>query len=114
MGMTLPFVIGILFASGFYLLMSPYLLRIIFGFLILSQAANLTLFTVSGLSPGQVPIIPETAERLTASPEPLSQALILTAIVIGFAATAFLVVLARQGKIAMNTDQADQMRGAEQ
>lgn len=113
MGFALPAVIGILFATGFFLLMSVHLLRIIFGFLILSQAANLLLFSVGGLTAGKVPLIPDGAQTMPNSPEPLSQALILTAIVIGFAATAFLIVLAREGSIAMNTDQVDQMTEAE-
>lgn len=113
MEMILPLLIGVLFAAGFYLLMATHLLRIVFGFLILSQAANLLLFATGGLTLGEVPIVPENAEKLSSSPEPLSQALILTAIVIGFAATAFLVVLARQAAISMNTDQINEMKEAE-
>lgn len=113
MGFFLPATIGVLFACGFFLLMSPYFLRVIFGFLMISQAVNLLLFAVGGLTADSAPLIPENAGKLAGGLEPLSQALILTAIVIGFSATAFLVVLARQSAIAMDTDKSDDMREAE-
>jgi multicomponent Na+:H+ antiporter subunit C len=113
MSLLLALTIGVLFGCGLNLLMSFHLLRMIFGFLILSQAANLFLFAVGGITYGRTPLIPDTAQSLRDSPEPLSQALILTAIVIGFAATAFLVVLVRQTASAYQTVNSEKMNEAE-
>jgi multicomponent Na+:H+ antiporter subunit C len=109
----LPLVVGSLFASGFYLMLSRSLLRLVLGFLVLSQAANLLLFASGGLRKGSLPIISEGGSTLTAGPEPLTQALILTAIVIGFAATAFLVALAWACFKDIRTSDTDEMREAE-
>lgn len=79
----------------------------------LSQATNLFLFSVSGLSPGQMPIIDVPADRGQTMAEPLSQALILTAIVIGFAAVSYLVVLSYLAATALNRDNYDTMNEAE-
>lgn len=113
LGLFLPLVIGLLFGTGFFLMMSPRLLRIVFGFLLVSQGANLFIFSVGGLTAGEAPLIPAGSELPVSKAETLSQALILTAIVIGFALTAFLVVLARQAAFAMQTENSDEMRGAE-
>lgn len=111
MGASLPVAVGVLFAAGFYLILSPHLLRLVLGILVLSQAANLLVFVTAGLTRGEAPLL--TGAPAESVPEPLSQAMILTAIVIGFAATAFVVVLARQGFLRLGTDDPDQMRSAE-
>lgn len=113
MGLLLSAVIGLLFATGFYLLMSSNLLRLVFGFSVISQAVNLFVFSTGGLTLAQVPIIRENEEALLQGPDALAQALILTAIVIGFAATAFLIVLVRQSSLCMDTDNVDEMTEAE-
>lgn len=97
---------GALFASGIYMTLSGSLFRLVLGLSILSQGANLIVFASGGLLNAKAPFIVDT----TVSPpvvEPLSQALILTAIVIGFAMTAFLVVLARQTYVTWETDDLD-------
>lgn len=112
MTFLLPLTVGVLFATGFYLLLSFHLLRMVFGFLVLSQAANLFLFSVGGLTYGQTPLLGPGSETLV-STEPLSQALILTAIVIGFAASAFLIVLIRLSATALGTVNINEMKEAE-
>ena len=82
--------VGVLVAVGVYLLLSKEMLRIILGTAILSHAINLLLLTMGGLKKGDVPLLTETAAEYT---DALPQALILTAIVINFAVTAFLLVL---------------------
>ena len=85
------FVSGILTAISVYLVLSKSLIRIIMGTTLLTHAANLFLITMGGLKHGTVPIY----EKGTSSyVDPIPQALILTAIVIAFATTAFFLVLA--------------------
>jgi multicomponent Na+:H+ antiporter subunit C len=84
-------VLGLLFALGTYLVLRRDVVRVVWGVTLMSQAANVYLVTMGGLS-GAAPIIghggPEGAVT-----DPLVQALVLTAIVIGFGTTAFALVL---------------------
>ncbi len=84
--------VAVLVAAGFYLCTSRRLLRVMFGFFILSNAVNLVILGVSGDPSGRrAPVIVDGAA--VPSADPLPQALILTAIVIGFAVAAYLAVL---------------------
>ena len=78
-----------LFGTGAYLLLNRDLVRVVLGVVIVSQASTLTLIA-SGLTRGAAPIYP--LPRGTIS-DPLSQAMALTAIVIGLAVTALLLAL---------------------
>lgn len=79
---------AILFGTGAYLVLSRHLVRVVLGVVVISQAATLTLMA-SALSRGNAPIYP--LEEPIA--DPLSQAMALTAIVIGLAVTALLLSL---------------------
>lgn len=83
-------VIGVLFGTGVFLLLKSDLLRVVAGLVLVSNAANLTLMG-SGLTRGQTPIMPFTGDEPVS--DPLTQALTLTALVIGFAVTALLLSL---------------------
>lgn len=83
-------VIGVLFGTGVFLLLKSDLLRVVAGLVLISNAANLTLMG-SGLTRGQTPIKPFTGDEPVS--DPLTQALTLTALVIGFAVTALLLSL---------------------
>jgi len=90
----LALTVGVLFGCGLYLVMQRNLLRFVFGLLLLSGAANMLIFTVGRLRRGAPPIVPD---GLRAPLEPVSnalpQALILTAIVIGFGLIVFALIL---------------------
>jgi multicomponent Na+:H+ antiporter subunit C len=85
--------VALLAGAGFYLCTSRRLLRVLFGILLLSNAANLVLLSSSGDPTDKSPpvIIGEAASL--GRVDPLPQALILTAIVIGFAVVAYFAVL---------------------
>ncbi len=110
MEILMSILIGFLFASAVYLMLSKSLLRIIIGTGLLSHGAHLMLLTMSGLKRGTVPLLGEQASAYT---DPIPQALILTAIVISFGVTAFFLVLAYRAYQELGTDQMDQMRGNE-
>ena len=94
MEQTLAVFSGSLVAGGVYLLLSRNLIRILFGLIMLSNAVNLVIFTAGGLHHRQPALIPENLDLLgRASANALPQALILTAIVIGFALLVFMFVL---------------------
>ncbi len=90
-------VIGGLFGAAIYLLLTGTPFRLIIGLVILSNAINLLIFVAGGLTPGKPPLIAvDEKQLLTASADPLPQALILTAIVISFGVLAFTLVLFRR------------------
>ena len=78
-----------IFGTGAYLLLNRDLLRMVLGVVLISQSAVLTLIA-SGLTRGAAPIYPLSRSGVS---DPLSQAMALTAIVIGLAVTALLLVL---------------------
>jgi multicomponent Na+:H+ antiporter subunit C len=78
-----------LFGTGAYLLLHRDLVRVVLGIVLISHAAVLTVIA-SALRRGAAPIYPLTERALS---DPLSQAMALTAIVIGLAVTALLLVL---------------------
>ena len=90
----LALVIGALFAGGVYLVMQRNLLRFVFGLILLSSAVNLLVFTSGRVTRGAPPLVPEGAIAPVGDvANALPQALVLTAIVIGFGLTVFALVL---------------------
>lgn len=88
----LAVVLGLLFALGTFLVLRRDIVQVVWGISILSQAANVYLVTMGGLG-GSVPFVGHGSHGATATTDPLVQALVLTAIVIGFGTTAFALVL---------------------
>ena len=108
MEVVLSLVIGVLYAGGIYLMMRRNLVQLIIGLGLLSHGANLLIFTAGGLREGVAPILAEGEKHFSALPaDPLPQALILTAIVIGFAVTAFALVLLLRTYEEVGTDDVD-------
>ncbi len=99
--------VGVLVMVAVYLLLSRNFLRIILGSAILSHAIHLLLLAMGGLKEGNAPLI---SEKGSVYSDPLPQALILTAIVISFAVTAFLLVLAYRIYRETGADNLDSMR----
>ncbi len=89
MAVAVGLLVGTLVATGFALLLGRSILRQIIGLALLSHAANVIILLAAGLR-GGVPVIGAAPGPLT---DPLPQALILTAIVISFGVTAFLLAL---------------------
>jgi multicomponent Na+:H+ antiporter subunit C len=87
---VLPVVVGGLYAAGVYLLLDRSLTRVLLGFLLLGNATNVLLLSAGGAA-GPAPIL-GLADPGEMS-DPLPQALILTAIVITFGVTAFVLAM---------------------
>lgn len=100
--------IGILTASGVWLILRSRTFQVSIGLLILSYAVNLFIFGGGLLSVGLPPIIdPSQAVQPGDYSDPVPQALVLTAIVIGFATTALFLVLLLAQRGLSNTDHVD-------
>jgi multisubunit Na+/H+ antiporter MnhC subunit len=90
----LAMLVGLMTASALYLMLSASLLRFVFGFMLLGNAVNLTVFAAGRLEHTAPPLIPDGGTTLSGpAANALPQALVLTAIVIGFAMVTFLLVL---------------------
>jgi multicomponent K+:H+ antiporter subunit C len=97
-------VIGVLTTCGVYLMLRGRSFPVVLGLTLLSYAVNLFLLAMGRLTVGRPPVISAGA---TGYADPLPQALVLTAIVIGFAMTAFVIVLALKAKAELGTDRVD-------
>jgi multicomponent Na+:H+ antiporter subunit C len=95
-GLVAAFVAGMLFATGTFLVLRREPIKLIIGLSLISYGVNILLFTASTLRRGIPPIIEDKeafAGDISRFVDPLPQSLILTAIVISFGITAFLLVL---------------------
>jgi len=94
MHIALAILVGGLYAAGLYMMMRRSIVKLIIGLILLGHAANLLIFTAGGLIRARAPLVQEgNVAPLAPYADPLPQALILTAIVIGFGVVAFTVVL---------------------
>jgi len=110
----LAITIGVLTATAVYLMLARNVLRFIFGLVLISNAANLTIFTAGRLTEGRPPLIASGEDApvgLVANALP--QALVLTAIVIGFGLFAFALILMFRAYTTLGTLNSDEMRVAE-
>jgi multicomponent Na+:H+ antiporter subunit C len=114
MELILSILVGVLFAAALYTMLRRSIVRLAIGLTLLGHAANLLIFTVSGVSRTGPPIVREGREApLVGSADPVPQALILTAIVISFGVLAFLLVLVKRVYQTVGTDDSDQMTSTE-
>lgn len=114
MEIILALVVGTLYATGIYMMLRRNIVKLIIGLGLLGNGSNLLIFTVGGLTRGKPPVVPE-GEKVLMAPyaDPLPQALILTAIVIGFGVLAFALVLASRTYRAVGSEDLDEMRESE-
>ncbi|MDQ7819156.1 MAG: Na+/H+ antiporter subunit C [Armatimonadota bacterium] len=107
----LGLVIGGLYAVGLYLMLRRSIVKLLIGLAVLTNAANLLIFTAAGVTRGRPPLVPPGQAQLS-SPyaDPLPQAMILTAIVIGFGVLAFAVVLVHRVVQVVRSDDLDSMK----
>jgi multicomponent Na+:H+ antiporter subunit C len=94
MDLTLAILVGLLAACGTAAVLGGSLFRLLIGLVLLGQAANLLVFAAAGPGQGPAAIVAEGEAVLPPEAgDPLAQALVLTAIVIGFGVLAFCLAL---------------------
>ena len=105
---------GILTSCGIFCLLQRSLVKLVIGIMLLGQAANLIIFSAAGLSASNPAIIPEGQKVLTGEfSDPLPQAIVLTAIVIGFGFTAFLLALIHRAYKTLKIDDIEQLKNTD-
>jgi multicomponent K+:H+ antiporter subunit C len=105
---VLALAIGVLAASGTWLLLRPRTYQVVIGLSLISYGVNLFIFAMGRLRIDAAPIVPAgPAPDPALLADPLPQALVLTAIVISFAMTALLVVVLLAARGLSGTDHVD-------
>ena len=108
MELILSVAIGVLAGSGVWLLLRPRTFQVIMGLSLLSYAVNLFIFGMGRLTVGWPSVIDAVGMLDPASyADPVPQALVLTAIVIGFATTALFLVVLLASRGLTGTDHID-------
>jgi len=108
MEVVLALAIGVLTGSGVWLVLRPRTFQLLLGLSLLSYAVNLFIFSIGGLAINQEPILVDgVPPDLVHYTDPVPQALVLTAIVIGFAMTALLLVINLASRGMTGTDHVD-------
>ena len=103
--------VGGLFSAGIFLILRRTIVKLIIGLSLLTHGANLLIFTAGGLTRAAAPLVPENGHAVTGIvADPVPQALILTAIVISFGVTAFMLVLVERTHHEVDTDDLDDLR----
>ena len=114
MELLVAIMVGVMVAAAVHLMLARNVLRFLFGLILISNAANLTIFASGRLTAEAPPLIPYGADApadLVANALP--QALVLTAIVIGFGLFAFALTLIYRTYQNLDTLNSDEMRLAE-
>lgn len=111
MEILLSLLVGVLMSVSVWMLLSRNLVKFLFGLVLISNVANLIIFKVGGLTMGAPPLIVDGVNTQYANSLP--QALVLTAIVIGFGLVSFTLVLALKAYQAIGTLNVDEMTLAE-
>ena len=116
MEIILAIIVGLLYASGIYLMLRRSLVKLVIGLVLLGNAVNLLIFLLGGLVRGNPPIIPGGTDSVLSQvyADPVPQALILTAIVISFGLQSFAIVLIKRAYIVVDTDDMDQIHSTEE
>jgi multicomponent Na+:H+ antiporter subunit C len=114
MGLLLALLTGVLYTAAIYMMLRRSLVKLIIGLVLLGHASNMAIFTLGRLSKGNPPFIAEGAD-VVAPPyaDPVPQALILTAIVIGFGIQAFAIVLIKRVYQETRSDDLDKLQTTE-
>ena len=104
MELAVSILVGLMTAGGVYLILRRRTFSVVLGISLLGYAVNLFLFVSGGLTLDSAPLL---GRGFQVYPDPLPQALVLSAIVIGFAMTAFLIVLALRALRELGDDRVD-------
>ena len=97
-------IVGTLTAGGVYLTLRAWSFAVVLGYALISYAVNLLVFASGGLTRDAAPLV---RDGIRDTPDPLPQALVLTAIVIGLAMTAFVLVQALRSYVDCGSDHVD-------
>lgn len=113
MSLAMCIAVGLLYASGIYMMLRRSIVKMLIGLALLGHGSNMLIFTTAGLLRGSPPLVRPGEETLEVPhTDPLPPALILTAIVISFAIVGYAAVLVKRVNEVAGDD-LDAMRSSE-
>ena len=110
MEIILAILVGVLYTAGVYMLLRRSILKFIIGIIFMSNATNLLVFLSAGLIPGNPAFVDGTTTNIAHLADPMPQALVLTAIVIGLGMVVFILALKYKFFEVTGTDDLDQLK----
>ncbi|PLW98631.1 MAG: cation:proton antiporter [Marinilabiliales bacterium] len=110
MEIILAILTGVLYTAGVYMLLRRSILKFIIGIIFLSNATNLLVFLAAGIVQGSPAFVDGKAADSSLIADPLPQALVLTAIVIGLGIIVFTLALKYKYFQLTGTDDLDQVK----
>lgn len=110
MEIVLAILVGILYTAGVYMLLRRSIVKFIIGIIFMSNATNLLVFLSAGIVPGKPAFVKGAIENTSKLADPLPQALVLTAIVIGLGIIVFTLALKYKFFNLTGTDDLDQLK----
>jgi multicomponent Na+:H+ antiporter subunit C len=114
MDIVLSIIVGLLYTIALYQILQKGLVKVIIGIITLGHASNLFIFVIASLTRGAPALVPEGMEHVPEPyADPLPQALILTAIVIGFGIQAFGIVLLQRVYRVTGTSDIDELNATD-
>lgn len=114
MQIFLALLVGLLYTTGIYLMLSRSFVKLIIGLVMMGNGSNLFLLVISRLTRGNPALIAEgLTEPIGQFADPLPQALILTAIVIGFGIQAFAIILLKRVYATVKTSDLDDLNSTD-
>ncbi|MFB5945100.1 Na+/H+ antiporter subunit C [Albibacterium profundi] len=115
MELLIVFLIGLLYASGIYMMLRRSMVKLLLGLLLLGNGANLLIFLLGDLTEGRPPVIPSDSNIfMEIYADPIPQSLILTAIVISFGLQSFAIILLKKVYLATGSENLDDLNTHEQ
>ncbi|MFA7444337.1 MAG: Na+/H+ antiporter subunit C [Flavobacteriaceae bacterium] len=110
MELLLVLLVAILYSTGIFMILRRSMVKLLLGLLLLGNGTNILIFLMGGLTKGKPPIIDAEERNFTnVYADPIPQALILTAIVISFALTAFAIILLKKVYSTTGSDDLDSL-----
>jgi multicomponent Na+:H+ antiporter subunit C len=113
MEIFMAIITGTLYAAGLYLLMHRSFIKLVMGIILFAHASNFFLFTAGGIVRGMPAFVSDGNPDVGELADPLPQALILTAIVIGLGIQAFAIVLLKRVHFTAGTSDLDKLRNTD-
>ena len=114
MEIVLALLVGVLYTAGVYMLLRRSILKFIIGIILLSNATNLLVFLSAGIVPGEPAFVSPDGGLMGRFADPLPQALVLTAVVIGLGVVVYLLAIKYRLFKETGTDDLDQLKPTEE